>query len=141
MEMKLLERIERILREAETGSDGPMPHSSVRPEDFYVEACADIARTVCDARARRTAREQLLAQSLDTPCGGTYADEHHWQLQEPGYLRTWITEVDPDAQTVRAFYSGTKDWSESGAGELLACTNDGCGQERAVPDSWQIDYR
>jgi hypothetical protein len=139
--MALLERIEQILREAETGADGPMPHSSVRAEDFYVEACADIARTVRGERARRTARELMLAQPLDTPCGGTYADEHHWQLQEAGYLRTWGTEVDPADRTVRAFYSGTEDWSEDGTGELLACTNDGCGQERAVPDGWQIDYR
>ena len=63
--MELLEQIEAILREAKTGADGPMPHSSVRPEDFYTGACEDIARAVRAERTARTARAQMLTQRTD----------------------------------------------------------------------------
>lgn len=55
--MELLEKIERIVREAEAGATGPMPHSSVRPEDFYVEAFGEIAAAV-SAERERQARAQ-----------------------------------------------------------------------------------
>ncbi|GIG29315.1 hypothetical protein [Cellulomonas marina] len=52
--MDLLERIEGIVEEARAGADGPMPHSSVRPDDFYVEAFEQIAGVARAERERQT---------------------------------------------------------------------------------------
>lgn len=71
----------------------------------------------------------------DDSCMG----HHSWTLAEEGYLRTWLTTIDPDAGTIRAAYGGSSDFSDDGDGRMfLLCM--ACMVECTVPDGVEIDY-
>ncbi|QGJ90976.1 hypothetical protein SEA_BIANCATRI92_78 [Mycobacterium phage BiancaTri92] len=66
--------------------------------------------------------------------------DHNWQLTETGYVRTWHTELDEESQTIRTYFGGSEDWSESGAGdEHLQCST--CLLTKPLPEGWEIDYQ
>lgn len=77
----------------------------------------------------------MTAASTTTP-----NHEHEWRLTESGYVRTWVTEVDEEAKTIRACYGGSEDFSDEGSGdEHLECL--GCGDTKPIPDDWEVDYQ
>lgn len=64
---------------------------------------------------------------------------HEWKLTETGYTRTWHTEVDAETKTIRAYFCGTEDWSDQGAGDdHLACI--WCGETKPI-EGWEIDWQ
>jgi hypothetical protein len=65
--------------------------------------------------------------------------EHDWAMTESGYTRQWSIEIDDDAKVIRAFYGGSEDFSEEGAGdEHLECL--GCLAVKPLPAGYEVDY-
>lgn len=107
--------------------------------------------TLDELRAWINAADQALAEHEDAragalakaPCKGWSVGEHQWQLMEDGYLRTWVTTVETDEDGtitgIRAAFSGTESFSESGDGyDFLQCQV--CQARMAVPDDVDVDY-
>jgi hypothetical protein len=66
--------------------------------------------------------------------------DHNWRLTETGYVRTWHTEFDDESRTVIAYYNGSEDFSDEGAGDdHLQCST--CLETKPLPEGWEIDYR
>jgi len=66
--------------------------------------------------------------------------DHTWRLMETGYVRTWQTELDEASQTIRAYWGGSEDFSDEGAGDdQLQCSL--CLMTKPIPDGWEIDYQ
>ncbi|BCP41457.1 hypothetical protein MINTMi27_15500 [Mycobacterium intracellulare] len=64
---------------------------------------------------------------------------HDWRLTETGYVRTWTTEIDEDSHRIIAYYSGSEDFSEGGAGDdHLQCSI--CLETRPIQEGWEVEY-
>lgn len=65
--------------------------------------------------------------------------EHTWTLTETGYIRQWHTEFDEKTKTIRAYFGGSEDFSESGAGDdHLMCAT--CLDTKPLPQGWEVDF-
>lgn len=66
--------------------------------------------------------------------------EHTWRLTESGYVRTWSIRIDPANETIVAYYGGSEDFSDEGAGdEHLQCSL--CLETKPLPAGWEVDYQ
>lgn len=65
--------------------------------------------------------------------------KHTWSLHETGYSRGWHTEIDETTQTIRAYFGGSEDFSEEGAGDdHLVCLT--CLATKPIPQGWEVEY-
>lgn len=66
--------------------------------------------------------------------------EHTWRLVETGYVRSWHTEIDENEKVICAFYCGSEDFSEEGAGDdHLQCSL--CLDTKSIPNDWEVDFQ
>lgn len=66
--------------------------------------------------------------------------DHNWVLTETGYIRQWHTEIDEETKTVRAYFSGSEDFSDEGAGDdHLMCSL--CLDTKPIPEGWEVDFQ
>lgn len=66
--------------------------------------------------------------------------EHTWVLTETGYTRSWQIDIDEASETVVAYFGGTEDFSDQGAGDdHLECST--CLETKPLPEGWEIDYQ
>lgn len=70
----------------------------------------------------------------DAPC-----QHPDWVMIETGYVRQWHIDIDEDTKTITAYWGGSEDFSESGAGdECLQCTM--CLATKPLPEGFEVDY-
>lgn len=119
-------------RDWAVGADGIMIYGQpLALRAWLMSALADLqepARKQTNARIKRRLKD-----------AGKPKCEHEWQLTEDGYCRTWVTYVDTNSKTITAQYRGPEDFSESGTGEYLQCTQ--CGHTKPVPTKYEVDFQ